>query len=113
MKRRKFISAVGKWLGLLFVTLSGRAQFATFQDRPFLAGNVSAAQGATLDTFESYAPGAGLDGLNGGTNWPSAYVDRGADVSIRCIDSFKSYADSASLNALDGGSGWNGAYVDR
>lgn len=105
---------MGKLLGLFFVTLSGRAQFASFQDLPYLAGRVSAAAlGNAYDDLETYTDLAALNGLNGGSAWPSGYVDRVGDIAIRASDDLESYTDSAALNSLNGGNGWNGAYVDR
>jgi hypothetical protein len=110
MDRRAFINAVGKWAMLLFVPITGRAQFATFHDRPYLAGPVPPA-GYTLDTFESYSPGATLAGLNGGTNWNAAWVSHdGAGVAY---DDFESYSNSTDLNGLNGGAGWTGAFVSH
>jgi len=65
----------------------------------------------TKDTFESYADGAILNGLNGGNGFLGAYVDNGP--GIMASDDAESYADGAALDALNGGNGFTSAYVDR
>lgn len=65
------------------------------------------------DDMESYTDFADVNGLNGGIGWPSGYVARGGDVSVRAFDNMETYSNGASVNALNGGAGWNGAYVDR
>lgn len=109
MKRRFFLRLVA--LCALPALASG--QFATFQDRAFLAGPpVTATDAAPRDDMESYSDLADVNGLNGGTGWGGAYVSRGGDISVHQLDTMDTY-DSENLNGLNGGSGWAGAYVDR
>lgn len=75
----------------------------------------------SLDTFEQYANGSALNGLNksdpgvtgGGGFFSGPYVERNGAVGVQAQDDFESYTNGANLNGLNGGlgSGWAGAYV--
>lgn len=45
--------------------------------------------GNTLDTMESYANLAAVNGLNGGTNWNGAYVDSGSTILSRTFSAIE------------------------
>jgi hypothetical protein len=66
-----------------------------------------------LDSLESYADGAQVDGLNAGRYWNGAFVARGNLLGIRELDSFESYTDGADVNALNRGDWTNNAFVAR
>ena len=111
MRRRQFIKSAGV---LAIVPSIARGQFATFQDLAYLAGPLSSvADGVPRDDMESYADLAAVGGLNGGSGWNGAYVDRVGNIGIHTNDNMESYTDSAAVNGLNAGVDWNGAYVDR
>jgi len=71
-------------------------------------------RGFPYDSFELYADGAAVNGLNGGLLWSASYVDRNSPLGIFDSDDFESYTDAAVGNGLNGGNkGWLVGYVDR
>jgi hypothetical protein len=68
--------------------------------------------GLLLDTIESYANAAPLNGLAGGTGWCklSSYTDRTNYLAIQTLDTMESYSNGSNLYSLNGGTGWAGAY---
>lgn len=65
------------------------------------------------DDFESYTDAASVNGLNGGSGFSAAYVDRAGLTGDQATDDMENYTDAASVNGLNGGTGFSGAYVDR
>lgn len=79
-------------------------------DLPFLS---AAPAEQIYDDMESYSDGAALNGLNGGTGFAAAYVDRNGLFGVQAYDSMESYSDGAAVAGLNGGNGFSAAYVDR
>lgn len=69
--------------------------------------------GFPFDDMESYTNLVPVNGLNGGENWPSGYVDRANVLGFQAFDSMEAYADGAALNGLNMGDGFSGAYVNH
>lgn len=89
---------------MITITVINTGGFSPCQ--PITVGSV------LLDTMQSYANGAALNGLNGGTGWcrTAAYVDRTAYLGLQALDTMESYTNGANLVGLNGGTGWAGAY---
>jgi len=99
MKRRLYCS-------LFFVAMTALASV------PVGVGFWKSGPSLPFDNAESYTDGAALNGLNGGSGFAGAYVDRAAITGIQQYDDVESYTDGAALDGLNG-AGWPGAYVDR
>lgn len=98
---------------LVFASLAG-AQMV-FWDVPYMGSlGVNPIDPVPIrDDMESYTDGAVVNGLNGGSGWDSAYVDRPGVFGIQSNDTMESYGNGVAVNGLNGGNGWSAAYVDR
>lgn len=65
------------------------------------------------DDMESYTNGELANGLNGGTFWGNAVVDRSSAFGVQASDDMESNTDGALVNGLSSGTGWSAVYVDR
>lgn len=76
-----------------------------FKDTPWLGMLQASSCTIAVDDFESYANGAVVNALNGGTCWNGAYNDQTTPLGLQASDDFESYTDAYNVAGLSGGSG--------
>jgi hypothetical protein len=66
-----------------------------------------------LDTFDTYANGVQLAGLDGGRQWTSVWADQEVFIGIRSSENYDEYADDLMLSGLNGGMGFSSVWSDK